>query len=156
LDLPLSEVAALFPDYFSFFDPVTWRFFSRGTADYVKRLAARLRGKIRVSTPVAAVRRDRGGVTVVDASNDPARFDQVVIATGAENARAILTDATPLERTLLASFRYAHSKAYVHTDESVLSPYLPQSVGLQYTAHGDRIGPEFRGAVSYNVGAHYD
>lgn len=156
LDVPLSEVASLFPEYFSFFAPITWRFFSRGTHDYVERLAARLRGKIRVDAPVAAVRRHRDGVTVVDASGNAARFDQVVIATGADSARAIVMDATPLERTLLDSFRYARSRAYVHTDESVLSPYLPRSTSFQYTSFGDPIGPEFRGAVTYDVGAHYD
>ena len=49
-------------------------------------------------------------------------FDQVVIATHADQALRILADPNQLEQNTLGAWRYARSKTYLHTDVSVMPP----------------------------------
>jgi hypothetical protein len=97
-----------------------WRTVAGGSRRYVDALLARLRGPLRLATPVRGVRRHADHVTLrTDAGEET--FDEVVIAAHADDALALLgADATPLERELLASFPYERNEAVLHWDSSVL------------------------------------
>ncbi|MBB5519684.1 NAD(P)/FAD-dependent oxidoreductase [Amphiplicatus metriothermophilus] len=93
-----------------------WRTVSGGARVYVERLAASLLPKARLGARVVSVRRTQSGVEVADASGAVDRFDAAVIASHADEALAMLTDADASERRVLGAFKYQKNKAFVHFD----------------------------------------
>jgi predicted NAD/FAD-binding protein len=98
-----------------------WRTVSGGSREYVRRLAAALGDRVRTARPAIAVRRDARGASVVIAEGDPGRrFDQVVVATHADQALGLLDDASSDERRLLGAFRYSRNLAVLHRDPALM------------------------------------
>ncbi|MEM9490290.1 MAG: FAD-dependent oxidoreductase [Myxococcota bacterium] len=97
-----------------------WRVVEGGSASYVTALLDRFRGTLRLSTPVAAVRRFPDHVAVVTADGRAEDFDQVIFACHSDQALATLEDASPLEREVLSAFPYQQNDVVLHTDTSVL------------------------------------
>ncbi|MFD1744585.1 NAD(P)/FAD-dependent oxidoreductase [Rhizobium helianthi] len=97
-----------------------WRTVTGGSREYVARIAADFAGEIRLSSPVARIERLANGVIVTDCSGHADRFDDVIIATHANDALAMLADADPIERRILGSFRYTDNVAVLHTDERLM------------------------------------
>jgi predicted NAD/FAD-binding protein len=97
-----------------------WRTVKGGSREYVARLTASFRDRILTATPVVAIRRDVDGVEVVDARGGRRRFDDVVIATHADRALALLADPSPEERRLLGAFRYSRNEAVLHSDPDAM------------------------------------
>jgi predicted NAD/FAD-binding protein len=95
-----------------------WRTVDGGSRAYVRRLADGL--NVRLAAPVVDVRRTNDGVLVQDGSGRTERFDQVVIATHADRALALLADPTRDERAVLGAFRYSQNVAVLHTDASLM------------------------------------
>jgi uncharacterized protein len=97
-----------------------WRTVKGGSREYVTRVARCFADRIRLSTPVTAIRRLRGRVEVRDARGVNQVFDDVVIATHADQALRLLSDATDDERRILGTFRYTRNAAVLHGDASVM------------------------------------
>jgi predicted NAD/FAD-binding protein len=94
-----------------------WWTVEGGSREYVRRLMAPLRDRVRLSDPVTAVRRlAEGGAEVCTGSGRRSRFDRVILAAHADQSLAMLTDADAEERRLLGEFRYQKNVAVVHTD----------------------------------------
>ncbi|MFI7061324.1 NAD(P)/FAD-dependent oxidoreductase [Kribbella sp. NPDC050124] len=102
----------------------TWRTVEGGSRTYVDEIVARI-GDVRTSTSVRAVLRHDDGVSVFTASRC-LEFDRVVLATHADTAHDLLSDATASEKTLLGAFGYSVNPAWLHTDASVL-PSRPRA-----------------------------
>lgn len=101
-------------------DHPQWRTVTGGSRVYVDRMAGALTGAIRRATPVRAVERGEGGVTVVDATGNRDRFDAVVLATHADQSLAMLADADGEERALLARFPFQANRAILHSDPRLM------------------------------------
>lgn len=105
-------------------DRPTWRTICGGSREYVRKLIQPFTEKIRLNAPVRAVTRlNDGGVRV--GSDGPAGqtdecFDQIFFACHSDQALAMLTDATAVERDILGAFPYQLNDATLHTDERVL------------------------------------
>jgi predicted NAD/FAD-binding protein len=98
-----------------------WRVIRGGSARYVEALTAPFAHRIRLRTPVAAVRRDpEGGVLVWTRGAPAERFDEVVLATHSDQALGVLSDATEAERSVLAAIPYQVNEAVLHTDTRLL------------------------------------
>ncbi|MFN3868198.1 MAG: NAD(P)/FAD-dependent oxidoreductase [Hyphomicrobiaceae bacterium] len=97
-----------------------WRTVMGGSRAYVEKLTEPYRDRILTGTAVTEVRRMADGVYVRDASGGERRFDDVVIATHADQALAMLADPSEDERRLLGAFRYARNDAVLHTDISLM------------------------------------
>jgi predicted NAD/FAD-binding protein len=97
-----------------------WRVIRGGSARYVEALTSPFIDRIRLRTPVRAVRRDDDGVVVLPRGGEAERFDQVVLATHSNQALAMLRDATPVERSILAAIPYQVNEAVLHTDVRLL------------------------------------
>lgn len=93
-----------------------WRTVKGGSREYVARLTASYRDRISTSTPVVSIRRDVDGVEILDARGGRRRFDEVVIATHADRALALLAEPSSEERRLLGAFRYSANEAVLHSD----------------------------------------
>lgn len=98
-----------------------WKTVERGSETYKQKLIAGFRDKITTNRPVASVRtNDDGTATLTFADGQSERFDLVVLASHADETRALLANPTPLQRELLAPFRYQENIAWLHTDESLM------------------------------------
>lgn len=123
LNFPLATMLRFFANHglLQFRGRPQWRTVSGGSRQYVDRLTASFRDRIRTSAPVLQVRRDSAGVTVYGVGGASERFDHVVLATHADQSLALLnTDADPLERELLGAFRYADNRAVLHRDPALM------------------------------------
>lgn len=114
-----------------------WHTVVGGSKVYVQKLAQRLGGNIRSGNKVVGVARDARGAVVRTADGRAERFDHVVVATHADEALALLRDATDKERRLLGAFRYSNNRAFLHTD----SRLMPRRRGVwsswNYVESGD-------------------
>ena len=95
-----------------------WWTVAGGARNYVEKIIAGVPDK-RLATPVTGIRRDAHGVWIVSGGRLE-RFDQVVLACHSDQALALLSDASPLERATLGAIRYQPNHAVLHTDTSVL------------------------------------
>ena len=98
----------------------TWRVVKGGSARYVEKLVAGHRDRIRLNCPVQSIRRRPDGVEIVSAQGHTELFDQVFMACHSDQALALLSDATPLEREVLGAIPYQENEAVLHTDESLM------------------------------------
>ena len=97
-----------------------WRTVTGGSRTYVNRLAASMRATIRMNAGALAVERKAVGVTVVSTGGTRETFDQVVIATHADQALALLAAPSLEERSILGSFRYSSNLCMTHRDVKLM------------------------------------
>ncbi|KAG1387120.1 hypothetical protein G6F59_016551 [Rhizopus arrhizus] len=96
-----------------------WRVVSGGSARYVDALRARWRVRERLQCPVHSVERMPWGARVHSAAGVEG-FDEVILACHSDQALALLGDAAPVEREVLAAIRYQPNEAVLHTDATLL------------------------------------
>ncbi len=96
-----------------------WRTVIGGSRTYVDAIATKL-PDIRTDRAVSAVRRNEDNVSVRDSSGAWVTYDSVVVATHADQALALLGDASPEEQEVLGAFRYSRSETVLHTDSRLL------------------------------------
>ena len=95
-----------------------WRTVPGGARQYVNKIVAGIQDK-RLRAPVQAIERQADGV-LVHVQGQTERFDKVVLATHSDQALAMLSDASGMERQTLGAIRYQANQAVLHTDASVL------------------------------------
>lgn len=104
-----------------------WRTVTGGSSTYVRAILARL-PHARQSAPVTAVERHEDDVVVRTAAGGvDERFDRVVVATHADDAAALLADATTDEKRDLSAIEYSRNEMWLHRDQRV----LPRSVSAR-------------------------
>ena len=104
-------------------DAPTWHTVVGGSQTYVRAVSDRL-DVVRAGTRVVAVSRKPEAMLLEargpDGVLDTPTFDKVVIATHADTALSLLTDATDDEKRLLGAFTYSSNHTYLHRDDSFL------------------------------------
>jgi predicted NAD/FAD-binding protein len=100
-------------------DAPTWHTVVGGSRSYVAAVTAGL-DAVRPHTRITAVSRKPEAVVLDDDQGGHHEFDQVVIATHADDALALLTDADDREQEVLGAFGYSTNVAWLHRDPSVL------------------------------------
>lgn len=114
-----------------------WRTIPGGSRRYVDALrAAAEKNGVRCVVD-ANVRVTRGplGIVVSDDGVDR-RFDHVIIATHADEALALLADASPQEQEILGAFTYARNDIVLHSDPRVLPRSRFARASWNYVATG--------------------
>lgn len=129
-------------------DRPQWRTIEGGSRRYVERLVAPFRARIRLNTPIEAVRRFPTHVSVQPRGGEAQRFDQVFFACHSDQALALLHDPSPAEREVLGAIRYQENEVVLHTDASL----LPQR-RLAWAAWNYHLPREAadRACVTYNM-----
>ncbi len=97
-----------------------WRTVKGGSREYARRLVAPFQNRIRLSTPVAGVKRADERVSVRTRRGDVEHFDAVIFACHSDQALAMLEDPTPQEREILGAFPYQPNEALLHSDTRML------------------------------------
>jgi uncharacterized protein len=113
---------------------------------YVDKLAEAIH-EILTSTPICAVRRHSDSVEVVSAGGEARRFDQIVLATHADQALAMLADPRPEEERLLGALGYCANSAMLDSD-ATLMPHR-RCVWSSWNYLSSERGNSRRLAVSY-------
>ena len=106
--------------FLDIFGQPEWRVVRGGSSAYVRALTAGFRDRIRLGSPVTAIRRAADHVTVTARGGEAERFDEVIVAAHGDEALAMLADATPREREILGAFRFQENVAVLHTDTRVM------------------------------------
>ncbi|MEO6259118.1 MAG: FAD-dependent oxidoreductase [Thermoanaerobaculia bacterium] len=115
-----------------------WRSVTGGSRTYVEKLTRPFQSGIHRDRRAIGVRREESGVRVRFADGDVQRFDEVVLACHADEALALLEDATDQEQRLLSPFRYARNLATVHTDDRVMPRTRRSWASWNYRVEGNR------------------
>ncbi|WP_290650757.1 FAD-dependent oxidoreductase [Aquisalimonas sp.] len=97
-----------------------WRTVEGGGREYVRRMAPAISGGCHANTPVHRIQRRDGGVDVFSERELLGSFDDVVIATHADQALAMLAEPGFWEAKLLGTFQYQENVAWLHSDTSLM------------------------------------
>ena len=121
-------------------DAPTWHTVVGGSRSYVGAITDRL-DVVHRRTRVTAVSRKPDSVEIdaVPTSGGPGEhhsFDKVVVATHADEALRLLTDAGEEEIALLGAFGYSTNVAHLHRDESVLPQRRAGRASWNYRLEG--------------------
>jgi uncharacterized protein len=121
LDFPAENFVSFFENHkLLHWDRPVWRTVTGGSREYVAKLTAPFRDRIRTGDPVVAVTRDVFAATLTTAGGISEKYDHVVLASHCDESRAILTDASAEEAEVLASVEYRHNKVYLHRDRALM------------------------------------
>lgn len=101
-------------------DRPAWRTVTGGSRRYVEEMRRRFHGTLVAGCPVRTVRRRADGAAVVTADGVERGFDEVVVATHADQALALLERPTAAERDLLGAFLYSRNEAVLHGDSGLM------------------------------------
>lgn len=117
LDFPAENFVAFFDNHRLLqYDRPVWRTVKGGSQNYVDRLQAAFKDRIRLGCVVTSIERSAHGVVVHDSHGQHDTFDHVVIAAHSDQALAMLSDADPHERDILGAISYSRNKVYLHRD----------------------------------------
>jgi len=97
-----------------------WRTVHGGSRRYVEHLTRALGSGLQLDCAVTAVRRLADGVMLHTRDGQARRFDEVVIATHADQALRLLPDASADERRVLGAFGYNRNHAVLHSDPAAM------------------------------------
>ena len=125
LDFPAQTLVNFFRNHalLSHKNQHQWHTVRGGSIEYVSRLGAALTRcgvDIRTGSPVAAIRRRAFGVEVRALGGDWELFDEVILATHADDSLRLLADASPTERAALSAIRYQPNQAVLHADAAMM------------------------------------
>jgi predicted NAD/FAD-binding protein len=151
LDMPLATFVRFCQNHglLQVFDRPMWRTVKGGGREYVRKIAAQL-DDVRLSSPVAAMRREAQGLRVSYAGGSEL-FDRVVLACHSDQALAILgLGATDAQRELLSAIRYEPNRAVLHTDPRLLPRDEKLWSAWNYFAGSGAVGEQPVG-VSYLI-----
>lgn len=150
LDFPAHYLVRFFHNHgmLSVDERPTWRVIQGGSREYVKRLTAPYRHRIRLNTPVTAIRRLPTHVEIETEDSPPQRFDAVFIAAHSDQALRLLADPSAMEKEILGAIPYQENEVVLHTDTRLL-PKRP----LAWAAWNYHVPaqPAEHVAVTYNM-----
>ena len=101
-------------------DRPQWAVIKGGSSSYIEPMIAGFKGRIRLNTAVASIKRSADQVTLTTAAGDVLYYDQVVIACHSDQALQMLTDATDDEQRVLGAIGYRANEVVLHKDVSLL------------------------------------
>ncbi len=150
LDMPLKFLVRFFANHglLKLRDRPEWRVVTGGSAEYVARLVAGHRDRIRLNSPVLSLRRHPTGVAITTAHAGVEHYDCVFLACHSDQALALLEDPTPAESAVLGAIRYQQNEAILHTDASLLPKRRRAWAAWNYHIPAN---PRRHVAVTYNM-----
>jgi predicted NAD/FAD-binding protein len=150
LDMPVKFLVQFFANHglLQISDRPVWRVIEGGSRQYVHKLVAGHRDRIRLNSPVRSIRRVDDRIELRTAAGGREVFDYVFIGCHSDQALSLLDDATPAEREVLGAIRYQTNEAILHTDESLMPKRRRAWAAWNYHIPRD---PTRHVAVTYNM-----
>ncbi|MCK8516617.1 FAD-dependent oxidoreductase [Methylonatrum kenyense] len=97
-----------------------WQTVLNGSREYVRRMRPAISGGSHCNTPVRRVRRKAGAVELFGDQGSLGEYDQVVLASHADQALAMIEEPGFWEAKLLGSIRYQRNEAWLHRDPGLM------------------------------------
>jgi predicted NAD/FAD-binding protein len=129
-------------------DQPQWLTVKGRSRQYIRPITRSYADQIRLSCPVAAVRRHADFVEIKPQNQPTEKFDQVVIATHSDQALNLLSDPTDSEKNILGIIPYQENQAVLHCDESLLPSKKAAWASWNYHISKDHLD---RVAVTYDM-----
>ena len=122
LEMPVKFLVRFFANHglLQLSDRPVWHVIKGGSREYVSKLVAGHRDRIRLNSPVQWIRRIGDHVEVHSAAGGTERFDYAFVACHSDQALSLLKDATAVEQEVLGAIRYQSNEAILHTDASLM------------------------------------
>lgn len=128
-------------------DQPQWYVIPGGSREYVRRLAAALGDRLRVDTPVSAVRRHADHVTVT-CGGEAQDYDRVIFACHSDQALRLLADPSERERDILGAIPFQSNDVVLHHDTRLLPSNRRAWASWNYRATPDLQRPA---TVTYHM-----
>lgn len=97
-----------------------WKTVVGGSYQYVKVLTRSFQNRIYLNMPVKQVKRQNGRVSVVFNNGSEKLYDEVIMATHANQSIKLVANMDEEEKSILEYFPYQDNEAILHTETSVL------------------------------------
>jgi predicted NAD/FAD-binding protein len=149
IDIPAVTFARFFANHglLEYGSQPDWRTVDGGSKQYVDAILRPLGKRVRIDAPVTKITRTADEVELHTASG-PEQFDQVVVATHSDQALALLSDPSTLERDVLGAIRYQDNRATLHTDIRLLPANRRAWASWNYHRIADQPG---RATLTYRL-----
>ena len=132
-------------------DRPTWRVIKGGSRNYLDKLVAGHRDRIRLDTPVEWVRRHAEYIEVKAKGAPAERFDHVFFACHSDQALKLLADPTPEEQEVLGAIGYQQNEAVLHTDHTLMPERRLAWAAWNYHIPRGASDPDGKVALTYNM-----
>ena len=150
LEMPTGFLTRFFANHglLQLRDRPKWRVIEGGSREYVKKLVAGHKDRIRLNSAVRSIRRIGDRVEITADNSQPEWFDYVFVACHSDQALAMLADPTAAEREVLGAIRYQDNEAILHTDASLMPRRRRAWAAWNYHIPED---PQRHVAVTYSM-----
>lgn len=101
-------------------DRPQWRSIIGGSREYIKPLVAGFEDNIKINSPVKSVSNAGNQKLVRLNDNSEHLFDEVIFACHSDQALAILSEPSLIQKEILGDIPYSKNEVLLHTDVSVL------------------------------------
>ncbi len=120
-DMPLELFLKFFINHglFKFKDRPQWYTVTNRSRTYVKKIIENISGEIFKNYKVNKIIRNENNVRVL-IGNEYLDYDQVVLASHADQSLKLLGDPSEQEKKILGKFKYISNFATLHTDEKLM------------------------------------
>lgn len=144
MNFPARTLVRFFANHhlMSFTGQPQWRTVTGGSQGYVRRLTASFAHRIRVNCGVVAVTRQSGQIQIKDTQGGFESYDQVVMASHADETLGLLKDADADEQAALGCFRYQKNRAILHRDTSLMPRRRRCWASWVYLSDGEFLHPK--------------
>jgi predicted NAD/FAD-binding protein len=129
----------------------SWRVIRGGSRQYVEKLVAGHRDRIRLNAAVQWIRRHPTHVELKAEGAETQRYDRVFLACHSDEALRLLADPTPQEREVLGAIAYQRNQAVLHTDASLMPLRRRAWAAWNYHVPGEAENPEGKVMLTYNM-----
>ena len=121
-DFPARFFAAFFHNhgFLQLRNQPQWLVVKGGSRQYIEKLIAPFRGRIRVGCPVRSIFRRETDVEVRVGNEDVEHFDHCIIAAHSDQALSMIADPTEAENAVLSAIPYQENLTVLHTDSSMM------------------------------------
>ncbi|MDO5648896.1 NAD(P)/FAD-dependent oxidoreductase [Paracoccus sp. (in: a-proteobacteria)] len=149
LDFPAAPFIRFFDNHglMSVNGQPEWLTVAGGSRAYVDAVLSRLRGRVRLNSPVRAVTRQGGLQVVTDAGAE--RFDRVIFATHAPQTLAMLDAPDAQERAILGAFRTQDNRMVLHSDTRLMPRRRNVWAAWNYVTAGPQAATDRPISLSY-------
>lgn len=101
-------------------DQPQWHTVIGGSKEYVKRLSAPFKERIKLNCGVKSIKRLKKDIQIIDTEGNKSSYDQVVLACHSDQALAMLDKPSKAQKEILGSIRYQPNEMILHRDISFM------------------------------------
>jgi predicted NAD/FAD-binding protein len=125
-----------------------WKTVSQGSSQYKRKLLNRLPRPVETGRKIEGVGQTESCAYFHDEEGERREFDQIVIATHADQALELLESPSEKQKQLLGAFTYSRNPVTLHSDENVMPRNRRAWASWNVLNEGDRNG-ETRASTHY-------